>query len=96
MSPWTYYGLSVLVLAGVLFWPAAKLFWTLSVRRRTRKLGRALSDAERNGRLLRRARLLALLACLALAALLNYRTLEMAADGRPTGAIKRSGHSSTP
>ena len=49
MSPWTYYWLSVLVLAALLFWPAAKLVWVLSVRRLERKLGQALSAEERLG-----------------------------------------------
>jgi hypothetical protein len=85
MSPWTYYWLSVLVLAGLLFWPASKLVWTLSVRRLERKLGRALSDEERNGQL-HRARLLAIVVCLLFSALFNYQTLDMAAHGRAAGA----------
>ena len=85
MSPWTHYWLSVLVLAGLLFWPASKLVWTLSVRRLERKLGRALSDEERQGQL-QRARLLAILVCLAFSALFNYQTLDMAAYGRAAGA----------
>ena len=49
MSPWTYYWLSVLVLAALLSWPASTLVWTLSVRRLERKLGQPLSAQERPG-----------------------------------------------
>ena len=85
MSPWTYYWLSVLVLAGLLFWPVSKLVWTLSVRRLERKLGRALSDEERRDQL-QRARFLAILFCLLFSALFNYQTLDMAAHGTAAGA----------
>jgi hypothetical protein len=85
MSPWIYYWLSVLVLAALLFWPASKLVWTLSGRRLERKLGRALSDEERNGQL-HRARLLAIVICLLFSALFNYQTLDMAASGAAAGA----------
>jgi hypothetical protein len=89
MSPWTYYWLSVLVLAALLLWPAAKLVWTLSVRRLERKLGRALSAEERQGQL-RRAWFLAILVCLVFSALLNYQILDMAAYGMAAGWAARS------
>ena len=85
MSPWTYYWLSVLVLAGLLFWPVSKLVWTLSVRRLERKLGRTLSDEERKGQL-HRAWVMAIVVCLAFSALFNYQTLDMAAFGAAAGA----------
>jgi hypothetical protein len=80
MSPWTYYWLSVGILAALLFWPVAKLVWVLSVRRLERKLGQPLSDRERAGQL-NRARLLAILMCVAFSALFNYQLLDMASYG---------------
>lgn len=77
IDPWTYYWLSVALLAALLFLPASRLIWVLSVRRLERKGGRPLSDAERAGQR-NRARLLALLLCLAFSALFNFRLLEMA------------------
>ena len=84
MSPWTYYWLSVGILAALLFWPVAKLVWVLSVRRLERKLGQPLSDRERAGQL-NRARLLAILMCVAFSALFNYQILNMAAYGATHG-----------
>lgn len=80
MSPWTYYWISVVVLAALLFVPASKLVWVLSVRRLERKLGRALSDQERAGQL-SRARFLAIVGGVIFSALFNYRILDMAAHG---------------
>jgi hypothetical protein len=80
MSPWTYYWISVLILAGLLFWPASKLVWVLSVRRLERRLGQALSDQERLGQR-NRARVLAAIVCLVFSALFNYRILDMSAHG---------------
>ena len=80
MSPWTYYWLSVLVLAALLFWPAAKLVWVLSVRRLERKLGQALSAEERLGQR-NRAWLLAAIVCVVFSALFNYQLLDMSAYG---------------
>ena len=84
MSPWTYYWLSVLVLAALLFWPAAKLVWVLSVRRLERKLGQALSTEARLGQR-NRAWLLAAIVCLVFSALFNYQLLEMSAYGAGHG-----------
>jgi hypothetical protein len=80
MSPWTYYWISVLILAGLLFWPASKLVWVLSVRRLERRRGQPLSDQERFGQL-NRARFLAALICLMFSALFNYQLLEMGRHG---------------
>jgi hypothetical protein len=80
MSPWTYYWISVVLLAGLLFLPASKLVWVLSVRRLERKLGRTLSDGERAGQL-NRARFLAIVVGVIFSALFNYQILDMAAHG---------------
>jgi len=84
MSPWTHYWLSVLVLALLLFWPASRLVWVLSVRRLERKLGQTLSKEERDGQLAR-ARFLAAILCLAFSLLFNYRLLDMSAYGAGHG-----------
>jgi hypothetical protein len=77
MSPWTYYWLSVAVLAALLFLPASQLVWVLSVRRLERKLGQQLSDQERAGQR-NRARFIAVILCVIFAALFNYQILDMA------------------
>ena len=79
-DPWLYYWLSVAMLTALLFLPASRLIWVLSVRRLERKGGRALGDAERRGQL-GRARFLAILLCLAFSALFNYRLLGMSELG---------------
>ena len=80
MSPWTYYWLSVAVLAALLFLPASRLVWVLSVRRLERKLGQPLSAQEREAQR-NRARFIALVVCVIFSALFNYHFLEMAAHG---------------
>jgi hypothetical protein len=80
MSPWTYYWLSVLVLAALLFWPVAKFVWVMSVRRLERRLGQALRDDERAGQA-NRARFIALLLCVIFSAMFNYQLLDMSTHG---------------
>ena len=80
MSPWTYYIVSVGMLAGLLFWPVSKLVWVMSVRRLERRLGQPLSDQERQGQL-NRARFLAIVLCVAFSALFNYQMLDMSRHG---------------
>ena len=80
MSPWTYYWISVVVLAALLFLPAAQLVCVLSVRRLERKRGQPLSDGEREGQR-NRARFIAIIVCVIFSALFNYQILDMAAHG---------------
>jgi dolichol kinase len=80
MSPWTYYWLSVAVLAALLYLPVSQLVWVLSVRRLERKLGQALSDRERAGQR-NRARFLAVILCVIFSALFNYQILDMTTHG---------------
>ena len=47
MTPMFY--ISVAILAVLLFFPASKIIWVLSVRRSERKLGRKLSNDEIQG-----------------------------------------------
>jgi hypothetical protein len=80
MSTWTYYWLSVVAVAALLFLPASKLVWVLSVRRLERKLGRPLVDEARLGQR-NRAWFIAIIVCVAFSALFNYQILDMAAHG---------------
>jgi hypothetical protein len=80
MSPWTYYWISVALLAALLFVPVSRLVWVLSVRRLERRLGQALSDQQRLGQR-NRARVLAAIVCVVFSALFNYRILDMSAHG---------------
>jgi hypothetical protein len=77
MSPWTFYWVSVVVLAGLLLWPVAKLVWVLSVRRLERRLSHPLSEQERQGQR-GRAWFLAIVLCSIFSALFNYQVLDMA------------------
>jgi hypothetical protein len=85
MSPWTYYWLSVAVLAALLFWPASRMIWVLSVRRLERKLGQPLTEPERVGQR-QRARVIAIVVCTVFSALFNYQLLEMASYRALPGA----------
>lgn len=55
-----YFYISVLILAALLFIPASKLIWVMSVRRLQRKTGHELSDSEIKGQK-NRARIIALI-----------------------------------
>jgi hypothetical protein len=74
MSPWTFYWLSVVVLAALLFLPVTRLIWVLAVRRLERKRGGSLSEEERGGQL-NRARFLAILLSTLFSALFNWQIL---------------------
>jgi len=91
MSPWTYYGLSVAVLASLLFVPASRLMWVLSVRRLERKLGQPLSPEDRDGQR-NRARFIAIVVCVIFSALFNYQILDMAAHGASMGRPMEATH----
>jgi len=55
-----YFYFSVLILAILLFFPASKIIWVMSVRRLQRKTGRVLSNEEIEGQKTR-SRFIALL-----------------------------------
>lgn len=76
MSQQTYFYLSVIVLAALLFVPATKMIWVLSVRRLERKLGKELSELERTGQL-NRARIISLFVVIAFSLLFNISTLGL-------------------
>ena len=70
----SYLLLSILVLAGLLFFPTSKLIWVLSVRRQQRKLERELTAQELEGQKAR-ARFIAVLVVLAFSYLFNVSLL---------------------
>ncbi|MDH3451316.1 MAG: hypothetical protein OEN20_02770 [Gammaproteobacteria bacterium] len=74
-----FYG-SVFMLAALLFIPASKLIWVLSVRRLERKTGTDLSDEQRTGQR-NRARLLALFLVIIFSLLFNISMLGMPQNG---------------
>lgn len=69
-----YYAVTTVILAALLFVPAARLIWALSVRRLERRTEHRLSDGERRGQL-RRARVIAAVVTVAFAALFNGQLL---------------------
>ena len=70
-----YFVVSVLVLAGLLFFPVARIIWTLSVRRLQRKLARELNQSEIAAQL-KRARFLAFFLVLIFSYLFNSTLLD--------------------
>jgi hypothetical protein len=80
MSQQLFFYASVLALAVLLFIPASKLIWVLSVRRLERKTSSKLSEAERLGQL-NRARLLALVLVLIFSLLFNISMLGLPQNG---------------
>lgn len=70
----------VLGLAALLFYPASKLIWVVSVRRMQRKLKRELSEEELQGQL-GRARIIAVPVVLAFSWLYNINTIGLPGGG---------------
>ncbi len=71
MTPETYFFVSTLILAALLWFPISKMIWVLSVRRIQKRRGTTLPEAEVQGQLTR-ARFLAVFVALIFAALFNY------------------------
>ena len=69
-----YFYFSVLLLSALLFLPATKLIWVLSVRRLAKNLGRDLEETEIAGQK-SRARFIALLVVLAFSYFFNLALL---------------------
>lgn len=70
-----YLVVCILILAGLLFFPVARIIWTLSVRRLQRKLGRELNQNEITAQL-KRARFLALFLVLIFSYLFNSTLMD--------------------
>ncbi len=80
MSQQVFFYASVVVLAALLFLPASKLIWVLSVRRLERKTGGELTEEARNGQL-NRARLVALFVVIIFSLLFNISMLGVPHSG---------------
>lgn len=75
--------IAVLVLALLLFFPVSNFIWVMSVRRLERKLGKALSEQERQGQR-NRARIIAAFVSLLFSLLFNthlMKVMESSAGG---------------
>ena len=70
----------VLLLAALLFWPVSNLVWTLSVRRKQRKLKQELNQQEILAQK-QRARFIAVIICLIFSLMFNLSRLGMPTDG---------------
>jgi hypothetical protein len=73
-SSQAYFIFSVLLLAGLLFFPTSKIIWLLSARRLQRKTGRELSPQEIAGQR-QRARFIAVFLVLIFSYLFNLNLL---------------------
>lgn len=75
--------IAVLVLALLLFFPVSNFIWVISVRRLERKLGKALTEEERQGQR-NRARVVAAFVSLVFSLLFNthlMKVMESSAGG---------------
>ena len=70
MNQTTFFILSWVVLAALLFLPVSRLMWVMSVRRLERRQKRRFEEAERDAQL-RRARVIAMIVVLAFSFLFN-------------------------
>jgi hypothetical protein len=68
--------IAVVVLAVLIFFPASKLVWVLSVRRLERKLEKTLNEEERMAQL-KRARIIAAVISLAFSWLFNTHLMTV-------------------
>lgn len=80
MSELSFFVLSILVLAALLYYPVTKLVWVLSVRRMQRKLERELSEQEMRGQL-NRARTIGVFLVLLFSWLYNVNMLGLPGHG---------------
>ncbi|MDH3316008.1 MAG: hypothetical protein OER43_09615 [Gammaproteobacteria bacterium] len=68
--------IAVIVLALLLFFPVSKFIWVLSVRRLERKLGKELTEEERQGQR-NRARVIAAFLSLVFSLLFNTHLMKV-------------------
>ncbi len=80
MDPVTWFWLSVVVLAVMLFLPASNLIWVMSVRRQQRKLNRELNESELLGQK-RRARFISFFVSLFFSFLFCLNIIGMPKNG---------------
>ena len=80
MDPTTWFWMSVVVLAVMLFFPASNLIWVTSVRRQQRRLSRELDNNELQGQK-NRARFIAFFVCLLFSFLFCLNIIGMPKNG---------------
>ena len=72
----SYYVISVIILALLLYYPVNKMIFFLSVRRLERKIGKQLNDDQKNGQL-KRSRFISIILILFFSCLFNINILSV-------------------
>ena len=72
----SYYVISVIILALLLYYPVNKMIFVLSVRRLERKIGKQLNDDQKNGQL-NRSRFISIILILFFSCLFNINILSI-------------------
>ena len=72
----SYYVISVIILALLLYYPVNKMIFVLSVRRLERKIGKHLNDDQKNGQL-NRSRFISIILILFFSCLFNINILSI-------------------
>ena len=72
----SYYLISVIILALLLYYPVNKMIFVLSVRRLERRIGKQLNDDQKNGQL-KRSRFISIILILCFSCLFNINILTV-------------------
>ena len=72
----SYYLISVIILALLLYYPVNKMIFVLSVRRLERRIGKQLNDDQKNGQL-KRSRFISIILILCFSCLFNINILSL-------------------
>ena len=72
----SYYLISVIILALLLYYPVNKMIFVLSVRRLERRIGKQLNDDQKNGQL-KRSRFISIILILCFSCLFNINILSV-------------------
>ena len=72
----SYYLISVIILALLLYYPVNKMIFVLSVRRLERRIGKQLNDDQKNGQL-KRSRFISIILILCFSCLFNLNILSV-------------------
>lgn len=72
----SYYLISVIILALLLYYPVNKMIYILSVRRLERRIGKQLNDDQKNGQL-KRSRFISIILILCFSCLFNINILSV-------------------
>ena len=72
----SYYLISVIILALLLYYPVNKMIFVLSVRRLERRIGKQLNDDQKKGQL-KRSRFISIILILCFSCLFNINILSI-------------------